>query len=263
MTSHVVTLSGYQYNQGGELLPVPREFYNDRYMAPRPVILAEQNGNVLSTLQFLPWPDGAAILLKGELPLDGLLVFLGKDKLKRAGVIKLREGQISYVLPITEADFGQMLTRIQRQSNIVVRPEEANWIVQKVADEGSQSPFMARLMMGTVRLRDAAFPEPHTRNDFDRAHEFVMASLFSARAAMRQLNELWGAHSRKVAAGEVVRLEGRTLHLDESIDKELGQQADAFLNAATRALKKGMQDLSAVLQVNIGFLFHMESFDES
>jgi hypothetical protein len=55
VTSHVVTFTGYQYNQRGDLVPVPRQFYNDRYFAPRPVVLEDQKGSPLATLQFLPW----------------------------------------------------------------------------------------------------------------------------------------------------------------------------------------------------------------
>ena len=29
-----IVFTGYQYNLKGELLPVPREFYNDRYFPP-------------------------------------------------------------------------------------------------------------------------------------------------------------------------------------------------------------------------------------
>lgn len=94
VTSHVVTLTGYQYNQRGDLVPVQRQFYNDRYLAPRPVVIEDQKGSPLATLQFLPWQDGAAILLHGKLPLDGLLVFLGQEALKRGGIIKLKGGQI-------------------------------------------------------------------------------------------------------------------------------------------------------------------------
>ncbi len=263
VTSHVVTFTGYQYNQRGDLVPVPRQFYNDRYLAPRPVVLEDQKGSPLATLQFLPWQDGAAILLYGKLPLDGLLVFLGKDALKRGGIIKLKDGQISYVLPITAADFGDMLARIQRQSNMRVRPEEANWVVQKIADEGSQSPFMARLMMGILRLRDAAFPDPPARDPFDNAYQFTMTSLFAARDATRELAGLWTAHARKVASGDAASLQGRTIRVNESIDREPGQQADAFLNAATRALKKGMQDVAAVLRADIGFLFQKQAAFEA
>jgi hypothetical protein len=113
-----MTLTGYQYDLSGFLMPVPRQFYNDRYIPPRPFLIEDQQGNLLSTLQFLPWQDGGVVLLRGKLPLDGLLVFLGKKAIEHGGIVKRDNGQISYVLPITQADFMQMLQRIQRQSNM-------------------------------------------------------------------------------------------------------------------------------------------------
>lgn len=263
VTPNVVTLWGYQYNLGGELVRVPREFYNDRYMAPLPVAIEDQRGNLLGMLRFLPWQDGATILLdQSRLPLDGLLIFLGAEALKRGGVIRLKNSQISYVLPIRLADFAQMLTRIQRQSNMVVRPVQPNWTVQKVADEGSSSPLMARLMIGMLRLRDNVFD--HTNRDpFDTPYDLVLKSLFSARDAMRQLRKVWQEHERRVAAGEVARVERKAIHVDESVDRELGEEAEAFINAAARAIKKGMQDVAAVLGVNIGFLFQKQAAFEA
>jgi hypothetical protein len=257
VTPTVVTLRGYQYNLRGELVRVPKEFYNDRYLAPLPVRIEDRQGNLLAMLQFLPWQDGAAISLKGKLPLEGLMIFLGLDALKRGGIMRLKDRQISYVLPITDADFRHMLRRIQSQSNMVVRPIQPNWTVQKVADEGSSSPFMARLMIGMLRLRDIVF-DPADRDAFDKPYDFVLKSLFSARDAMCQLTKVWKEHERKVAAGEVARVEGNALHVNESVDRELGQEADAFLNAASRTLKKGMQDVAGVLNTNIGFLFQKQ-----
>lgn len=259
VSQHAVTFTGYQYNQRGDLLPVPREFYNDRYLAPAPFQIEDQQGHVLSTLRFLPWQDGAAILLRGKLPLEGLLPFLGGEAMKRAGVIHRPGAQISYVMPITETDFGEMLRRIQRQSNMVVRRAKAEFVVQKIADEGSRSPFVARLIIGVLRLRDSVFPDEVSRDGFDKAHEFVMSSLFSARDASRRIIHVWEEHARRVVAGEVARRRGPTIQVDESIDRELGQQTYAFLNAATRALKTGMQDLAAQLHVDIGFLFQKEA----
>jgi hypothetical protein len=260
---NAVTLWGYQYNLAGDLVRVPREFYNDRYKAPLPVAIEDQKGSLLGLLRFLPWQDGAAVLLEqSKLPLDGLLIFLGATALKRGGIIRLKNSQISYVLPITQRDFGQMLTRIQRQSNMVVRPIQPNWTVQKVADEGSASPLMARLMIGMLRLRDNVFD--HTNRDpFDTAYDFVLKSLFSARDAMRQMAKVWQEHERKVASGEVARVERNAIHVDESVDRELGQEAEAFINAVARAIKKGMQDVAAVLGVNIGFLFQKQATFEA
>jgi hypothetical protein len=104
-----------------------------------------------------------------------------------------------------------MLTRIQRQSNMIVRNDQTKWVVQKFADEGSQSPFMARLLMGIMRLRDVVFTDPAKRDKFDKSYEFVIASLMNARATSEEIIQLWEEHARKVSSGEVARLQGRTL----------------------------------------------------
>ena len=110
-----------------------------------------------------------------------------------------------------------------------------------------------------MHLRDVVFPEANTRDGFDKAYEVVMTSLFSARAAMREIARTWEEHARRVVSGDIARLQGRNIHIDQSADKELGQETDAFLNAATRALKQGMQGVAAELQVNIGFLFEKQA----
>lgn len=141
----VVTLYGYQYNLAGNLIPVPRQFYNDRYLSPRPFIVESTGGESLAAIQYLPWVDGAAILLRGKLPLDGLLVFFGTKIAGRGRIVRLDDRQISYVLPINEADFADWLGRLQRQSNFRVRQDPGRFVVQKLADEGATSPFMARI----------------------------------------------------------------------------------------------------------------------
>jgi hypothetical protein len=254
-----VMVTGYQYNLRGEIQPVPRQFYNDRYFPPLPLRIEDQKGELLSTIEFLPWQDGGVLLLKGKLPLDGLMVFLGAEALKKAGVVRRPPDlQISYVLPITAANFGEMLARFQRQSNMVVRRTEPNWIVQKFADEGSASPFMARLYLGILRIRDIIYPDPAKRETFDKPYEFVMSSLMNARATAKGLATLWAEHTRKIASGEMARLQGKTIHIDENVDKELRKEVESFLNAAVRALKQGMQDLANELGVNIGFMFKQQ-----
>jgi hypothetical protein len=249
-----ITISGYQYNLKGELLPVPRQFYNDRYFPPPPLRIEDQRGELLSSIQFLPWQDGGAVLLRGKLPLEPFMVFLGKEAMERGGAVhRPPDLKISHVLPITRANFNEMLNRFQRQSNMVVRSGEGNWVIQKFADEGSTSPFMARLLMGMMRLRDVAYSDPAKRDKFDKPFERVFSSLMNARSTAKEMAELWEGHARKVTSGEIARLLGRSIHIDESIDKELRKQVESFLNAAVRALKQGMQDLGNELQVNIGF----------
>jgi hypothetical protein len=258
----VVTVTGFQYNLKGDLVPVPRQFYNDRYLPPQPLLIQDKQGNVLSTIQYMPWQDGGTILLRGKLPLEGLLVFLGKDAL-RGGVIKRPALQISHVLPITPADFSEFLKRLQRQSNMIVRDAPGHVVVQKLADEGSSSPFMARIFLGILRLRDAAFPDPATRDEFDKLYDFVISAVYNARTASQNISRMWDEHVRKIKSGEVVHQRGTHIQITETIDKDLRREVESFLNAGTRALKTGMQNLGKSLNVDIGFLFRKpESFEK-
>ena len=254
-----MTLTGYQYNLSGNLMPVPRQFYNDRYIPPRPFHIEDQQGNLLSTLQFLPWQDGGVVLLKGKLPLNGLLIFLGKKAVERGGIIKQDDGQISYVLPITRVDFMQMLQRIQKQSNMVVKQDPTKFVVQKLADEGSSSPFMARLYLGNLRLRDVAFPDQERRDIFDKPYHFVMETLLNTRSTSHEILQLVDRHFIKLTKGEVGQLKGHTIHIEETIDKKLRKEVETFLNSAVRILKQGMQELTTALQFNIGFLFKQQN----
>ena len=250
-----MTLTGYQYNVSGHLMPVPRQFYNDRYIPPSPFLLEDRKGKLLSTLQFLPWQEGGVVLLKGKLPLEGLLIFLGKKGIERGGTVRRPEGQISYVLPITQADFSEMLQRIQKQSNMVVRADPTKWVVQKFTDDGSSSPFMARLYMGILRLRDVVFPDRANRDAFDKPYHFVMETLLNTRTASQDITQMVAEHFNKLAKGEVGQLRGHKIHIEQTIDKELRKEVENVLNGAVRALKQGMPDVTKALQVNIGFLF--------
>ena len=250
----VMTLTGFQYNLKGDLVPVPRQFYNDRYLPPRPLLIQDQQGNVLSTVQFMPWKDGGTILLRGKLPLEGLLIFLGKDAL-RGGVIRRPDLQISHVLPIGPDDFNEFLKRFQRQSNMIVRNDPGHFVVQKLADEGTRSSFMARIFLGILHTRDAVFPDPATREEFDKLYDFVTSAVSSARVASQDITRMWDQHAHKLASGEIVRRQGPHISIEESIDKDLRKEVESFLNAATRALKTGMQNLVKSLSVDISFLF--------
>lgn len=255
-----VVVCGYQYDLKGNLNPVPPNQYQDRFVPAPPFQITDRRGHHLATIQLIPWQDGGTILLKGKLPLFGLLPFFGRPEILMAGVVTRPDDlQISHVLPITPADFGDMLKRFQQRSNMLIKQPKGQWIVQKLADEGSASPFMARLFMGLMRLRDAVYSDPAGRETFDMVFDFVPTSLFTARTTAKEISELWATHARKVAAGEVVRRQGVAIHIDENIDKELRKQVEHFVNSAARVIKQGMQGLTAHLGVDIGFMFKKQS----
>jgi hypothetical protein len=263
VTKHAVTHTGYQYNLKGEIAPVPREFYNDRYLPPQPLLIEGPKGEILSAITYLPWQDGGAILLRGQLPLEGILVFLGRKGIEHGRVIQRPHVQISYVLPISEAEFRDMLLRFQRQSNMKVRRDAGHFIVQKIADEGTGTPFIARIMLGIMTLRDTVYTDESVRDDFDRLHESVTSSLFNARTSSQDIVRMWDGHARRVAAGEIAEVRGGNLQIAESIDRGLRREVESFLNAAVRTTKTGMQHLAKHLNMDIGFLFRQQGgFEE-
>jgi hypothetical protein len=198
-------------------------------------------------------------LLKGKLPLDGLLIFLGKKALERGGIVKRADGQISYVLPITQADFMQMLQRIQKQSNMVVKQDPTKFVIQKLADEGSSSPFITRLYFGSLRLRDVVFTDHAKREIFDNPYHFVMETLLNTRSTSQEIVQLLAEHFSKLTKGEVGQLRGHSIHIEDTINNKLRKEVETFLNSAVRALKQGMQEVTKVLQFDIGFLFQKQN----
>lgn len=253
-----VVVTGYQYTYAGVLVPVPPEMYNGRYIATPPLRIVAQDGELLATVEYIPWQDGGVIRMQGKLPLDALLVFLGPMP-KKVASLKRPEAELSLVLPIAEEGFQELLHTFQRQSNLVVREPEMNWVIQKAADEGSESPFMARILIGVLRLRDAVYPRAGDRSTFDTRYDVATAALFTARSAAQEVQRVWTEHARKVASGEVARLDGPVVRVDESIEQELRKLVETFLNASVRAVKQGMHDLGRELGVEVGFLFQKQT----
>jgi hypothetical protein len=252
-----IVITGYQYDLNGHLVPVPRQFYNDRYLPPLPHRIEDTKGNLLSTLQFIPWQNGGVVLLRGKLPLEGLLVFLGEKGIGHGGIVRLDDYQISNVLPIGHSDFGELLSRIQTQTNMVVKRDPSKFVLQKYHDEGSSSPFMARLYMGILRLRDIVFRDD-TRKIFDEPYNYVMENLVNTRSTSQEIISLVSNHFDALAKGEVGKLQGQTIRIQKTIDKQLRKEVESFLNSAVRAFKQGMQNLVKALGVDIGFLFQNE-----
>jgi len=256
-----ITLGAYQFNLESQLVPVPDEVYTGRVLPPLPFRIEDNKGTLLSHLQFINWQGGGVVRLIGKLPLEGILVFLGPIA-KNAQIIRQSNGAISSVLPIGQTEFRELLGRIQRQTNMNVKAEKPKWIVSKIADEGTTSPFMARLLLGILNLRDVIFSDDKKREEFDKAYEFVVMTLFNSRTTAKEIIEILTKHIRKVSLGETARLNGQIIRINESIDNKLRKQAEEFLNSTVRVLKDGMQKLSAVLKLNIGFLYQKQgTFD--
>lgn len=254
-----IILAGYQFNLSGKLLPVPPQFYIRRYLPPPPHVFKDKRHNISFTIEFMPWQDGGIILLRGKIPLQGLLVFLDDKIQGRLSTVTRGELQISSILPISQADYLLFLQRVQHQTNFTLQKIETKIIKQKFADEGTSSPFMARLFIGILTLSDAVFQEQSKRNEFDNIYNTIIMDLCSIRTTLQEIVKLFSEHVEKVVQGKIVKIDENSIHVNEDINSELRKQVGIFIYSAARILKNGMQALAKFFNINIGFLFQKDN----
>ncbi|AUT64969.1 DUF6602 domain-containing protein [Paraburkholderia terrae] len=256
-----ITWTGYQYNLAGQLCPVPRECYNDRALPPKSVALFSRGAKEqLGAMCFIPWQDGGVILLRGKLPLEGMLVFLGgvidNEAFRNIQKVTRDDLQISSVMPIKERQYGMLLRNIQQRGGLDVKENHHQFVVQKFADEGTNSPFMARIFYGQMRMADALGAE---REPFLKAHRILMTTLMEIRDAAKDVAKIWKDHTRKIDEGSIVESKNQSIHITENVDRQLGRLVSEFLNGATRSFKDRMQQAARTLSVDIGCLYQKQS----
>ncbi|MET4740290.1 hypothetical protein ABIF73_004429 [Bradyrhizobium japonicum] len=258
-----VTLLGFQPNLKGQIVPVPRDEYNDRILPARPIGIEDQAGNALATIAYRKWQDGAIITLIGKLPLEGLLIFLPNVNPAHLRIVRRSGFQISYVLPVSQNQFNAFLNNLQQRSYFVINKNGPGFVVQKLMDEGVGTPFVARCWLGLLRLRENVYPNKDDRDAFDKIFQAVLSSVMAARTAAKNVEAKWQAHSAKIASGEIVRIEHGTVHILESIDKEIATEVETFVNTSVRSIKTGLQNLGNFLGADIGFLFKKKAAFDS
>lgn len=136
------------------------------------------------------------------------------------------------------------------------------WQVQKIADEGTGEPYIARLWSGAMELRDLLLRE-HALSDldfavrrrhFDERYQPLLDGLSASRKHSASVGELVAGHKARVATGAVISRQRNALQINETIHIELQEQVAAFLSSAARATK-AVHVLMSYLGLDIGFLF--------
>lgn len=139
------------------------------------------------------------------------------------------------------------------------------FIFQKISDERSSEPFIARLTLGMLELRDHALRCKYNdseyekaRLSFDGAYTPILNGMQAIRKATKTIFQLLTEHQQKVISGKIVSFQNKVLILDKSIDSQLNEQVAAFLTNGVIALK-GTQKITEMFGINIGCFFAKQS----
>jgi len=255
-----VNVRAYMFDATDHLIPVPDEMRQDSGYGLRlmPYRVESRAGKLLSRIQFVPWPGGGAVRIYGNAPLMPFVILLGNMG-RPPQQMKTSDGTISSILPIDKLQFEQMLARFTRQSNMVIKREQPSWTVSKLADEGTSSPFMARLFLNVLDLRRSALQTKQEIDAFEKPYELVLMSSMTVRDLAREIADLIANHRTRVGQGAGIRVDGRTVHINEPIDKELRRLVESFLNSSNRIMLTGMKEVAKAVGLDIGFFFKKES----
>ena len=262
-TGHGAATETYQLDLNAELKPIPYVELIEQYMPVNVFEIVADGRTVMGTVQYQHWQDGGVLILRGWFPLEPFLLFLREavPVLRSEDLRFMRESgfQISNSLPITKDDFLRTLHIFQaRSSNLTIRKVDHPTLVQKLGDEGTQSPYVGRLMLGIFRLRDMLF-SAEQRQKFNGAYEPLLSTLTSARDAAKDIVTTWRVHQAKIQSGAIVEVHGMQITITEDINRHLGRDLETFINAASRSMKQCMQNVVRLLGVDIGFLFKKEN----
>jgi hypothetical protein len=255
-----MTIAPYQYNLSGQLVPVPLELqFNKFFLFPIGFRVVSGAGEELGKVSYLPWQDGGVVRATGKLPIEGVLVFAGKEALSQP-VIRLNGEQFSGVIPLSRHKFIDMAYRMAKQSKgMYVKPDpRPNWVVEDRGDEGTSSPFIARLFLGICRLRDQALSDAKTREEFDVAFESVLTGLEVIRSAASELAKTLSEYQQQVERGEAIRIANGVTYVDKKIDKAIRRNCEEVIGTTCRVMKDRMQILLRTLGFDIGFLYQQE-----
>jgi hypothetical protein len=148
---------------------------------------------------------------------------------------------------------------------------EPPYQLRKVSDEGSTSPFVARIFMASFEYRDlladSRFTEQErtrAREVFDRKFTPLLDAAQSTRDAARDVISLVTIHRINIASKRIVKIHYNQYDILETIDIPLGQAVDKVIIQGTIAIKTGLQSLLAnFFDLKIGFVFQRTKQFES
>ena len=137
----------------------------------------------------------------------------------------------------------------------------------KVSDEGSSSPFIARIFMGLLEFRNQLFllgtpdnERGRTQNHFDRMFQPMLDAAQATRDAALEIKGLVDAHLEEIRRGTAVRFRPGQYEILRTIDSKLSQTVDKLIDQSIVATNTGLQSiLNDPLGLDIGFFFQQDA----
>lgn len=136
------------------------------------------------------------------------------------------------------------------------------WQMQKIADEGTSEPYIARLWLGVMQMRDLVVrhvaADDHDfearRRHFDDLYSPVLDAMASTRNNGRRVQDLIRNHRAKLRDRSIVGYQANAVEIHESIAAPLQEAFSNLVSTAVRATKL-LQDVLKYLDLDIGFVF--------
>lgn len=125
--------------------------------------------------------------------------------------------------------------------------------VRKVCDEGTNSPFINRLMLNICKIRDVALPK-HQHMLFDEKHDRIYKSLFECRSHVLSTYDILRNYANAVNHGDIISIQNGTFSVNKTIDDELRSHFNSFMNSGIRAYKD-IQELTKSFGLDIGAFY--------
>ena len=181
-----IGVCSYQYDRDKNLLPANRT----EIELPAAIQIKSTSGQVTATLHWLPWPSGGTIMCESGAPLQMFLLLAGFAKDEQ--IFHCGSRQYSSVLPVKRAEFLRWPQRLNSKmkgmtAEVVIYKQE------QVSDEGTSTPFVARLLAGMPELGQKVLPK-ELFEAFMRA--YPLQKLLSLRRLHREIEKSTGDSCR-------------------------------------------------------------------
>lgn len=219
-----------------------------------PYIVESDQGELLNRLYYQPWQDGGVILTEGRLPIEAFLPLMQIFTPMAFRPTPTRN--LSAVLPLSLEDFRKAVEEIPRHCNLKVKLQKQQFTVGKLMDEGTSAPFVARLWLTPLNMRDTVIVDPAVKQQFDTFYQAIITDLSTLRRIAKETIALWKSHEAKVASGEIGRYTN-AIQIDEIINEPLNHGIETIIKTAAGAVKQS-QDLTKLLGIDTGFMFQKQ-----